>query len=295
MYDGAPSMRVSLKNERRMTMKNLTLKLLALMLVCIIVLPMMFACGDEEQTDPFLEMSEEEKAFHILSIESDDSESVCMDMELTLACKLYGMDVTAVSSAKDITIGKNSDSYVHHSVIETSTTMMGTTTVVKITTGYTDGKMYVSTDALGSTTSKWSPITKDDYIAYCDENNDSILTENFSITKENCQAITCVQLENGGWKATFAEISGDGLKEFKEMLKSFEGMVEADTLEDVTLALTVDSNRKPTNISIDFKFSGEDTPVVSLDATITTGDTVTAPSVDLTNYEEVEDLTSLVG
>lgn len=273
-------------------MKKFTLKSLALMLVCIMVIPMMFACNNEEkpETDPFLELTEEEKAFYILNDETYDNQPTYIELTQEIACSYMGFDLSVSATGKETSINKDSDAYVHYLDLTTSTSIMGTTTTVVSKSGYTDGKMFAYTEIGGEGQGAWSPISKNDYIAYNDTKNGTFNSSLVEIKKEDCQSITCVQNEDNNWVATFTNISGESMNYFKTLLDATEGMLDPEQLESVTLTLIVDSTRKPMSIAIDFNFIKDSGLSFTIDGNITIGDTVEAPSVDLTDYIEVEDL-----
>ncbi len=273
-------------------MKKLTLKLLALTMACLMLVPLMLACGEEEKepVDPFLEMSEQDKAFHILNIDVDDSLSILAEMKMDLACEFMGLDVTASITSNNTTVDKSGDNYIDYTETQMAMTIMGQPTISTMKNGYIDGKMFEYSDTLGISKGEWSPISKADYLKYLEEKNDNSDVEDFGLTKENCQTVTCVQDEYGNWTATFTDVSEEGLAEFKDLIGSFEGMVDPETLVDVVLTLKVSENYLPINMTVDFEFSEENAPVLSMDIDITVGSTVKTPSIDLTGYVEVEDL-----
>lgn len=274
-------------------MKKLT-KLLALVLACFMLVPLMLACDDEkkenEPKDPFLEMSEVDKAFHILNIDIDDSMSILAEMKMNLSCKFMGVDVTANIASDKTTIDKAGEGYIDYTETQMAMTVNGQANITTTTNGYVDGKMFESVSAAGAQQGLWSPISKSDYIKYLEENNESSDVENFGLKKENCQSVTCVQDEYGNWTATFTDVSEDGLAEFKSLIESFGGIVDPSNLIDVVLTLKVSENRLPVNMTVDFEFSGENAPTLTMDIDITVGSGVKTPTVDLTGYTEVEDL-----
>ena len=78
------------------------------------------------------------------------------------------------------------------------------------------------------------------------------------------------------------------MADFKDLLLGFEPMIDASTLTDITLTLTISANLVPVSMSVDFEFSGSNPPVVELEYDIFYGDEVVVPSIDLSGYEKVD-------
>ena len=277
-------------------MKKFTLKLLSLMLCCIMMLPLIMACGDETDPDEVSEverfeaMTESEKAFYILEDISYDNGTGKMGADMTMSIKgtYMGYSYTVSAVAERFMID-NSQEFKDYTETTITITMAGMSEVICSKSGWINGKQFVYTDYDGSGNGDgvYSEMSKEDYIKL-QEDESGDYSDSFGITKDSCATVTCTKNAQGNWIATFTDISEEGLADFKEMFAAFEPMVDASTLTDVTLTLTVSASLVPVGISVSFEFSGSNPPVVELEYDIFYGDEVVIPSIDLSGYEEVD-------
>lgn len=276
-------------------MKSFTLKLLSLMLVCFMLLPMLFACGEAEtppssnppaddKLSQFEAMSEKDKAIYILTTDYDDNGKISGDMKLSLSCNYMGYAISAIVSGKTVQIDADG-TYVDYTESTMSMTMAGQSQVSVSKSGYIDGKefSYVEVDGVGQ--GEYSATTKEDYIANKDD-EDQDTVDDFGLTKDNCHTITCSKNSQGSWVATYTDVTEEGLAEFKELLASFEGLISADDLVDVVVTLTVSSSLQPMGVKVAFEFSGENPPVLTLDATYAIGNDVEVPDIDFSTFTD---------
>lgn len=274
-------------------MKKLTIKLLALMLAMVMLLPLAMACDKDKTTEPteaekFAAMSDKEKAFYLLNNDVDDSGKESTTMSMDLEFTYMGIKLTATATGKSTTID-TADKYVDYTESVVSVAMMGQSTVMTSKEGWTDGKHFVYSAESGIGAGYYMPQTKEEYIADKEENNDEI-PENFGLTTENCTTVTCTQNSYGNWVATFSGVSQDGLTEFKKLIEDFGDMVNLDDLTDISLTLTVNPDFKPMKAEISFVFSGEDAPVISFECNYIIGADVVEPTIDVSGYTETDSL-----
>lgn len=282
-------------------MKKQTLKLLALLLACLMLLPLVIACdkddnpteptGKKEPTEPteiekFNALNEQEKAFYILDMDVEDGGKTSQDMTLNLACKYMGYDVVATMTGKQVEID-TADKYLDYTDATLTMSIMGTTVVTVSKDGYIDGRAFSYASDGSTEEGRYVTMTKEAYISENKDEEDE--DDSFGLTKDNCSTVTCVKSGNN-WVATFTDITGDGLNDFKELVGSFEGMINSEDLVDVTLVLTVSSDLKPISARVDFEFSGEDKPQLSMDCNYKIGADVTEPTVDMSDYTETDSL-----
>ena len=277
-------------------MKKFTLKLLSLMLVCIIMLPLIMACGDETDPDEVSEverfeaMTESEKAFYILEDISYDNGSgkTGANMTLSINGNYMGYAYTVSAVAEKLMVD-NSQEFKDYTETTITITMAGMSEVSRSKSGWIDGKqfMYTELNGNGNGDGIYTEMSKEDYLKTQEEASGNY-SDNFGITKDSCTTVTCTKTAQGNWVATFTGIAEDGLADFKDLLLGFEPMIDASTLTDITLTLTISANLVPVSMSVDFEFSGSNPPVVELEYDIFYGDEVVVPSIDLSGYEKVD-------
>ena len=277
-------------------MKKFTFKLLSLMLVCIIMLPLIMACGDETDPDEVSEverfeaMTESEKAFYILEDISYDNGSGKTGANMTLSINGNYMGYAyTVSAVAERLMVDNSQEFKDYTETTITITMAGKSEVSRSKTGWIDGKQFVYTELNGNGNGDgiYTEMSKEDYLKTQEEASGNY-SDNFGITKDSCTTVTCTKNAQGNWVATFTDITEEGLADFKDLLLGFEPMIDASTLTDITLTLTISANLVPVSMSVDFEFSGSNPPVVELEYDIFYGDEVVVPSIDLSGYEKVD-------
>ena len=277
-------------------MKKLTLKLLALALACIMLLPMVIACTDEDDTEEpqteaekFDAMSEADKAFYLLEKGYEDGGKMSADLNVTLETTYSGYKVNAILSGKSVEINTG-NTYIDYTEMTMSMTMAGNASVSTTKNGWIDGKFFIYTSYNGSDDGEgyYELMSKEDYIAE-KEKEQGGFAENFGITKENCSTVTCTKNGYGNWVATFTDLNESGLTEFKLLVESFSGLVDPESLVDVEFTIVVTSDFKPLSISADFEFSGNNPPLLTLEGEYTIGNDVETPEIDLTGYQEIKD------
>ena len=282
-------------------MKKTTLKLLALMLACIMLLPLAIACDKTDDTtnttestekpepteaEKFAALSESEKAFYILTMDANDDGKTSMDMTMDLSTTYMGYKITATISGTQVEID-TADKYVDYSEMNMTMTMMGTSTVMLSKEGYIDGRAFYYGLSDGEGGGYYVVMTKEQYIEdYKDDEEDS--DNDFGITKENCQTVTCIKVGDN-YVATFTDITGDGLTEFKTLVESFSGLVDPEALTDVTLTLTVTKDLVPVSAEVSFEFS-DSSIVLTMSCDYQFGSDVTEPTVDMSDFEETDSL-----
>lgn len=276
-------------------MKSFTLKLLSLMLVCFMLLPLMLSCGEveappsssstpvqDDEQSKFEALSESEKAFYILTTDFDDGGKQSVNLSMNLACKYMGYDVVAIMSGKMVEIDVD-NTYVDYTETTMSLTMAGYSQVSTSKSGYLDGKQFTYVNVDGEENGEYAVYSKDKYIELFKQDEEEDF-DDFGLTKDNCQTVTCAKNSQGNWVATFTDVTENGLEKFKELVSSFEGMISADDLVDVALTLTVSSNLKPMGVKVIFEFASGSNATLSLDATYAIGNDVVTPVVDFSNF-----------
>ena len=282
-------------------MKKTTLKLLALMLACIMLLPLAIACDTSDDTttttestekpepteaEKFAALSENEKAFYVLSMDVDDGGKTSMDMTMDLSTTYMGYAITSTVSGKQVEINTG-DKYADYSEMNMTISMMGTTTTMLSKEGYIDGRAFYYMSTAGEGEGYYVVMTKDQYIAdFKDEEEDD--DNDFGITKDNCQTVTCIK-SGDNWVATFTDMTSEGLAEFKEFVEAFDGMVDPDSLTDVTLTLTISKDLKPVSAEVSFEFP-DGGATLTMSCIYKFASDVTEPTVDMSDFQETDSL-----
>lgn len=277
-------------------MKASILKLLSLVLVCFLLLPLVFSCGEENSNENggetelqrFEKLSEKEKAFYILTNDFDIEKSR-VDTTANISCKYMGYSL--VASLVGSTFEMDTDEeYFLYSEETLSMTIAGSSQVVLAKAGYSDGKEFQYTATNGSGKGYYAETTDDAYRQKRKEQIENGPDDDFGLTQENCKTITCVQNSHGGWAATFTDIDKDSLGAFKKFIDmSFTGLIDSETLTGATLEVCISSNLKPVSIKIDFEFSDASTEL-TVEGKYTVDNDVELPKVDLTGYTKKSSL-----
>ncbi|MBQ8146832.1 MAG: hypothetical protein IJ039_08610 [Clostridia bacterium] len=289
-------------------MKKFTFKLLTVLLTCVILLPLIIACDKEDVSEPteeekFNALSEEEKAFYILNTEADTNQRAAIKVRLSLQNGSYQNRSVSASAFVETVNVDTEDRYFDYTKTVVSIkisqkfnsmlTAAQSETVVK--TGWTDGSYFEYTKTSSGSGSeiskKCTPQTKEEYISKkkkleeeATELSGLEMGDNFGITRENCSTATCVQLEDGTWKATFTDVNEECLAEFKKLAKAFEQFVKIDNIQDIILELTVTSDFKPISAKIIFGEAVTYNDYLSLTCQYAIGDDVVEPEIDLSEY-----------
>lgn len=281
-------------------------KALALFLSLCLCLPLVFSCGEEtpspsgsstldipdteDEAESFENLSEQEKAFYILK-SSYDTERVRIDTTASICYSYSGYDINAslVGFTTEIDDGNG---YILYSQETVTMTLMGYTQISTVTGGYRDGREFERVQNNGVGDGYYAEISEEDFITKRKEQLESGPADDFGLTYNNCQAITCVKDSQGNWIATFTDISDEGLIEFRKFIsQSFSTIIDANTLTNVTLELCVTEDLKPLSLIIDFTFSDSDTALF-IESEYTIGADVATPKIDIDGYIKKSSLDS---
>ena len=278
-------------------MKISVFKILSLLLACAMILPLLLACGEENpsissssiQTDDtqndensFAKLSEVEKALYILKSDLDINR-MRVDTTATIGYTYSGVAVSAMLSGYTTEIDEESG-YILYSEQTVSMAISGYSQVTTITSGYSDGREFerILTDGIGN--GYYANITEEEFKSKRKEMLESGPADDFGLTDENCQTITCTQNSHGGWVAVFTDITDDGLAEFRKYIRlSFSEIINVDSLTNARLELCFSENLMPVYMKLDFTFSDSGSSL-SMEGTYTLNEDVKTPKIDLTGY-----------
>ena len=301
-------------------MKNLTLKILALVMTIILLLPLVVACGEEDPTTPttpstnppeqteaekFDAMSEADKAFYILNMDVDntDAKKFSNSVRLNLQNAEYNNCMLDTSISVQLVTVNTEEEYIDFNQIVISAKAQGngyggtvtSTSTTTVKTGWIDGKQFQYAQSVvdnrGTTKKTFTYQSKEDYLASKAEAEQEAaggidIPENFGVTRNSCATITCTQDEYGNWVAIFTDVNEEALAEFKKIAKPFEQYVNMDDITDVRLKLVVDSDLKPVQASVVYEFSSNKLLNLSLNCSYASGNDVVMPEIDISDYDE---------
>lgn len=280
-------------------MKKL-MKLIALTLCIFMLLSMALSCGisfdvdsDEEEKESskndkaekdFEKLSEKEKALYILTKE-ESTESGRIDTTMNFECEYYGEKIT-VEITQSYTVIQKDGKYEEHNEMRIATVAKGMSTVVLMTQGYRDGKMYVRmvTDGVVGQ-SEVTKMTQEEYQKQLEERLEGT-PESFGINEDTCDSFSCEQKKNGDWVAAFSDLDKDGLSYFETLAEGYFGSLLMNDIKDVTMVLTATEEFLPKAIEIEYEFFGTDKMTFNIFAEYDLSEEMELPEIDWSLYED---------
>lgn len=259
-------------------MKKLFVLLITLLL-CTLALT---SCGNPKSAEDVMKKIDKKM---------DSVKSYQTDITAKLSTEMYGYRVLADFTGKEIKINGNADKYYDYTIMEGSMEMKDlekNEEIQKVKTknlrAFHEGNIYIWSEKDNLTQKLYSPLTKDEYIAYLEKQSDTI-----EIDFESCVNSSFVKNEDKSWTLNysgytkkaideFIEAFGDEL--FEEEIKDMEITVHANadfTVKDVEIKIIFENESSTSEFSMNQKYSnyGEATPIVD--------------TLDVSQYKEVSD------
>ncbi|MBR5187380.1 MAG: hypothetical protein IKW18_02815 [Clostridia bacterium] len=153
---------------------------------------------------------------------------------------------------------------------------------------FDDGKMFVSSESDERSQKLYSPLTKEEFLAYREKKD----KESADINYSDCKNAAFSQNEDGTWSLQY---SGYTKKTINQLIKSFN-MDSADfdfEIEDLNVSILADSEFHAKEIKIQFIFDEETekstSPVFEMSMTYSNYNAITPIKPDSSEYTEVED------
>ena len=276
------------------------IKLIALTLCIFMLLSMALSCtsvsddedgeGSEDDKESskeekdFEKLSEKEKALYILTKE-ESTENGRIDTAMNFQCEYYGEKIT-VEITQSCTVIQKDGKYEEHSEMRIATAAKGMSTVVLMTQGYRDGKMYVRmvTDGVVGQ-SEVTKMTQEEYQKQLEERLEG-MPESFGINEDTCESFSCEQNKNGDWVASFRDLDKDGLSFFETLAQGYFGSLLMNDIKDVTMVLTATEEFLPKTIEIEYEFFGTDKPTFNIFAEYDLSEEIELPEIDWSLYED---------
>jgi len=215
-------------------------------------------------------------------------------LSLTVSGVQFAMDITMNS----ILSGLNSNDYYYYSSSEFSLKKSGMLPNIfneimheKSIEAFHDGKMFVSLESDERNQKIYSPLTKEEHIAYREgKNNDTD-----DIDFNDCTNASFAQNEDGTWSLQY---SGYTKKTMDEMLETF-GMNDAGfdfDVQDMEVSIVADSKFRVKEMKIKFIFDepdGSPTPSFEISTQYSNYNAVTliTDTLNPEEYTEIEDCT----
>lgn len=293
-------------------MKNLFIKLISLMLCLFILLSTIVSCGTSSEDDEddeidkdyeddenlededeyeeekdFEDLNEKEKALYILKAE-ESTENGRVDTTMNYECEYYGEKIT-VEITQSYTVTQKDGKYEDHTEMRIVTTAKEMSTVVLMTQGYRDGKMYarmITDGVVGQ--SEVTKMTQDEYLEKLAESLEDI-PENFGINEDTCDDFSCEQKENGDWVATFCDLDKDCLSYFETLAQGYFGSLLMNDIKDVTMVLTATEEFLPKTIEIEYEFSGTNKPTFKIFGEYDLSEDIELPEIDWSQFDDTSD------
>ena len=279
-------------------MKKLSVKLLSLIITILLILPLVFSCGEEtpaQESKPtviksFEEMDEEEKAFYLLkSGVIEKTTNMRIDSKMIITGSVNGLVPVEIKiTTSDVDLTSDSGEYTHNSITRVSAKSQYSSASTFVMYGYQDGKMYIFTSTNGETSRQWSPVSEEDY-KKCIKDVESSAMSGFGdleVTRGSC-----ILSENGNYIATYSGASKGLIALFEKILTEYASVFKIPPVEDVVLTYELTPDLKLISIKIDLVFKKEPYFDFSM-ITNATYDNISFEKIDLEGdgFVQVEDL-----
>jgi hypothetical protein len=254
--------------------------LLIAVLLCALALT---SCGDPETTTELMNKIDE-KMESLKSYQSDVTANISTD--------IYGYHCVAGYTGKQITIYGASDKFYYYTVMEGTTEMKDTeknevveSVKFKEIDAFHEGNMFVSSEQGDAVQKLYSPLTKDEYIAYLEKQESTL-----DIDYEACVNKSFTKNEDKTWTLTY---SGYTKKAIAGVIEAFN----ADELfeeEIVDMEITIHANADFTvkNMELKMIFENESTTsTFSMTAEYSKYNEATpiVDTLDVSQYKKVAD------
>lgn len=279
-------------------MKKLSVKLLSLIITFLLILPLVFSCGEEtpaQESKPtveksFEEMSKKEKAGYILkSGILNNTSNMLINGKVVLSGTVNEtVPVTVEVKTTELELTNTEDGYLHNARVYVKAKSPYSSSTAFIMLGYQNGKMYIFSSANGDTTRQWTPISQADYKEYLKTSENSLMT---GLGGFNFMKGACTKSENGNYIATYSKASKDLIGYFNILQNSYGSVFESPTIEDVVYTLELTPDLKLLSITVDLVYSTQPNFVFSVEVSVD-HDNISFEKIDLEDdgYVRVDDL-----
>ena len=238
--------------------------------------------SDNISSEEFEALSEVEKAFYILESEATMAKSK-LTTEMHLECYYYGSLIT-VDILQEYTVIQTEDTYEEHNEMTIVSSTRGAENIIVMSQGYRDGKKYSRMETNGIVDEKEVvKMTTEEYLLELEEGLEEI-PENFGISRNTCNSVSCSQESNKDWIAEFSEL--EDLSYFQLLVYEYFGDVLVNDISDVTVTLTTDQGLLPKSLEIEYEFYGTKKPSFVIYGEYSFDDEITLPPIDWSDYSD---------
>lgn len=235
----------------------------------------------------FEEMTDKEKAFYLFNAAEDNCSSCTVDMTISATGVIQGMPFSMTGGGKMISIDTPTELFYYEDATEHFDIGNGTFVQdIVMKSGYVNGKMFSYQSSDGETDGVYSTLTDAEWRAY---EKEKIEDEDLILSEELVGSVTLTTTAEG-YTATFTDFTEKGLD---EMNKGYGDMssVMGDDPSDVVLTISVDAEKKPLGMTVQFLYEGgTDAPTFVMDGIYRDVNQTKSIAVDLSGYRNVGDL-----
>lgn len=235
----------------------------------------------------FEEMTDKEKAFYLFNAAEDNCSSCTVDMTISATGVIQGMPFSMTGGGKMISIDTPTEVFYYEDATEHFDVGNGTLVLdLVMKTGYANGKMFSYQSSDGETDGVYSTLTDAEWRAYEKEKSED---EDLILSEELVGSVTLTTTEEG-YTATFTDFTEKGLSEMDNAYGDLSSVM-GDDPSDVVLTISVDAEKKPRSMTVQFLYEGgTDAPTFVMDGIYRDVNQTESIAVDLSGYRNVGDL-----
>ncbi len=240
-----------------------------------------------ETTPPEKRMTDKEKAFYLFNENLESFSSYTVDMTLSATGTMQGMPFSVTGGGKMIMIDTPTELFYYEDATEHFDIGNGTFVQdIVMKSGYVNGKMFSYQSSDGETDGVYSTLTDAEWRAYEKEKTED---EDLILSEELVGSVTLTTTEEG-YTATFTDFTEKGLSEMDNAYGDLSSVM-GDDPSDVVLTISVDAEKKPLSMTVQFLYEGgTDAPTFVMDGIYRDVNQTKSIAVDLSGYRNVGDL-----
>lgn len=267
----------------------------SLLLLCfaIIIALSLFSCAevtnDEDLSDEPLTA---DKLFDKIDKKMDSYDSYEAIITAQIKATVNGYEVNGTIEGSEIRVGLVDGEYGFYS--ETVSVISAPSLALNQTTnsvnGYYNGNYFISNSGEGTNRNLYSPMTKEEAIAYQGDGKEfDFFTLKDATNKE------FVKNEDESYKLTFSGYASESINELVSVFK-FDELYDPEQIVDVTFIIIADSHFNATELSVTLEFQdaegAEKTPEMSIKATYSKYNeaVIDESKIDLSKYTKMDDI-----
>ena len=180
------------------------------------------------------------------------------DLTAKLSTEMYGYRVLADFTGKDIKINGNAGKYYDYTIMEGTMEMKDQeknetieTVKTKDIRAFHEGKMFILAEQDDLSQKLYSPLTKDEYIAYLEKQAGMI-----ELDFESCVNSSFVKNPDDSWTLTY---SGYTKKAIDEFIEAFGDEIFEEDIEDMEITVHANADFTVKDVEVKMIFENEST------------------------------------